>query len=38
MEAANQETKTTFILVTHNPEVAEDCDRIINMRDGVITG
>jgi putative ABC transport system ATP-binding protein len=32
----NTETGTTFVLVTHNPEVAEACDRIIRMRDGVV--
>lgn len=32
----NTETGTTFLLVTHNPEVAESCDRTIRMRDGVV--
>jgi putative ABC transport system ATP-binding protein len=32
----NAETGTTFLLVTHNPEVAEACDRTIRMRDGVV--
>jgi putative ABC transport system ATP-binding protein len=32
----NTETGTTFVLVTHNPEVAEACDRTIRMRDGVV--
>jgi len=36
MRTINKETGTTFILVTHNPEVAEDCDRIIKMRDGKV--
>ncbi|NTU69382.1 ABC transporter ATP-binding protein [bacterium] len=36
MRKINKETGTTFILVTHNPEVAEDCDRTINMRDGKV--
>jgi len=27
-------TGTTFVLVTHNPEVADACDRTIRMRDG----
>ena len=31
-----RETGTTFVLVTHNPEVAEACDRTIRMRDGVM--
>ena len=36
MRAVNLETGTTFILVTHNPEVAEACDRTILMRDGIV--
>ena len=32
----NRETGTTFLLVTHNPEVAEICGRTIRMRDGVV--
>jgi putative ABC transport system ATP-binding protein len=32
----NAETGTTFVLVTHNPEVAGSCDRTILMRDGVV--
>lgn len=36
MRKINQETGTTFVLVTHNPEVAAKCDRIIQMRDGVV--
>ena len=32
----NTETGTTFVLVTHNPEVAAACDRTIRMRDGVV--
>jgi putative ABC transport system ATP-binding protein len=36
MRTVNLETGTTFILVTHNPEVAEACDRTILMRDGLV--
>jgi putative ABC transport system ATP-binding protein len=36
MREVNLETGTTFILVTHNPEVAEGCDRTILMRDGIV--
>ncbi len=36
MRRINAETGTTFLLVTHNPEVAEACDRTIRMRDGVV--
>jgi putative ABC transport system ATP-binding protein len=32
----NQENGQTFILVTHDPEVAEACDRVINVRDGLV--
>ena len=33
----NEERGQTFVLVTHDPEVGAACDRIIRMRDGVIT-
>jgi len=36
MRRINVETGTTFVLVTHNPEVAEVCDRTIRMRDGEV--
>jgi len=36
MREINQTTGTTFVLVTHNPEVGEACDRTIHMRDGVV--
>ncbi len=36
MREVNRSTGTTFVLVTHNPEVAEACDRTIRMRDGVV--
>ena len=32
----NREHGQTFILVTHDPEVAEACDRVIRVRDGLI--
>jgi putative ABC transport system ATP-binding protein len=32
----NQENGQTFILVTHDAEVAEACDRVIHFRDGLI--
>jgi putative ABC transport system ATP-binding protein len=36
MRDINLATGTTFVLVTHDPEVAASCDRIIHMRDGVV--
>lgn len=36
MRNINKDTATTFILVTHNPEVATVCDRTIHMRDGQV--
>lgn len=36
MREINETTGTTFVLVTHNPEVAEACDRTIRMRDGAV--
>jgi putative ABC transport system ATP-binding protein len=36
MRDVNLKTGTTFVLVTHNPEVARACDRTIRMRDGVV--
>jgi putative ABC transport system ATP-binding protein len=36
MRAVNAERGTTFLIVTHNPEVADACDRTIVMRDGVV--
>ena len=36
MRHINRERGTTFLIVTHNPEVADACDRTIHMRDGVV--
>jgi putative ABC transport system ATP-binding protein len=36
MREINLATGTTFVLVTHDPDVAAGCDRIIHMRDGVV--
>jgi putative ABC transport system ATP-binding protein len=36
MRDINKSTGTTFVLVTHNPEVGEACDRIVMMRDGTV--
>jgi putative ABC transport system ATP-binding protein len=32
----NQRFKQTIIMITHNPEAAENCNRIVRMRDGMI--
>ena len=32
----NREHGQTFVIVTHDPEVGEACDRIIRMRDGLV--
>ena len=32
----NQRFKQTIIMITHNPEAAENCNRIVQMRDGRI--
>jgi putative ABC transport system ATP-binding protein len=36
MREINTTTGTTFVLVTHNPEVGDACDRVIRVRDGVV--
>jgi len=36
MKKMNETLGITFILVTHNPEVANVTDRIIHLRDGQI--
>ena len=36
MHQINRETGTTFVLVTHAPEVAEACDRVVHMIDGQV--
>lgn len=32
----NEELGTTIVIVTHNPEVANSCQRVIKIRDGVV--
>jgi putative ABC transport system ATP-binding protein len=34
----NREHGQTFILITHDPEVGEACDRVVQMRDGRVSG
>ncbi len=37
MRQINTDTGTSFVLVTHNPDVADACDRKVCMRDGLVT-
>jgi len=37
MKSINEERGTVFILVTHNPEVANETQRVIHLRDGRIS-
>ncbi len=37
LKRINQERRTVFILVTHNPEVANETQRVIHLRDGRIS-
>jgi putative ABC transport system ATP-binding protein len=37
MRQINRDTGTTFVLVTHDPGVANTCSRVIHMLDGLIT-
>lgn len=36
MRSLNREKGQTFVIVTHDPEIGTQCDRIIHMRDGRI--
>ena len=38
LEAINKEFKKTVIMVTHDPQMASHCDRIILLKDGKILG
>jgi len=37
MRQVNRDTCTTFVLVTHDPGVADSCDRVVHMLDGRVT-
>ncbi|MGE3960649.1 MAG: ABC transporter ATP-binding protein [Dehalococcoidia bacterium] len=36
MQQLNREQQQTFVIVTHDPGIAERCHRIVHMRDGLI--
>ncbi len=36
LRSLNEEHGQTFVLVTHDPDVAEACDRVIRVRDGFV--
>lgn len=38
MQTLNQEKGQTFVIITHDPTIAENADRIINLKDGLIEG
>ncbi|MGA9242001.1 MAG: ABC transporter ATP-binding protein [Silvibacterium sp.] len=38
LQRSNREFKQTVLMITHNPEAAAIADRILHMRDGLITG
>ena len=38
MRKLNEERKQTFVIVTHDPHIAETADRIIHLKDGLIEG
>jgi putative ABC transport system ATP-binding protein len=38
MRSLNEKRKQTFIVVTHDPQIAETADRIIHLKDGLIEG
>jgi putative ABC transport system ATP-binding protein len=37
LQGINRDTGTTFVMVTHDPEVAATCDRVLHMLDGLVT-
>jgi len=38
MKRLNEEKRQTFVVVTHDPNIAENADRILNLKDGLIEG
>jgi lipoprotein-releasing system ATP-binding protein len=38
MRRFNRESRTTFLVVTHDPRIADRCDRIVEIVDGLVRG
>jgi len=38
MRKLNEEKEQTFVVITHDPHIAENADRIIHLKDGLIEG
>jgi putative ABC transport system ATP-binding protein len=38
MRQLNQDQEQTFVIVTHDPAIGAQCDRIVRMQDGLIVG
>ncbi len=38
LRTLNKERGTTFLMITHDPELGQNVDRLINFRDGIIIG
>jgi len=38
MKKLNKEKRQTFVIITHDPSIAETADRIIHLKDGLIEG
>ena len=34
----NRDRGKTIVLITHNPQLAEECQRVLTLRDGRIVG
>ena len=34
----NEKMGVTIVLITHNPELADECERVLTLRDGLIVG
>lgn len=37
IQGLNRQNRQTFVMVTHDPSIAEICDRTVTMRDGLLT-